>query len=91
MNIYSDIIYLPRSQGSSGEGNPTLTDVTWSGNIQTSSFEMIYTYQNSSGGDTIAKGIYKYDPSARKYAWKTYPQKYFNAMYKSKGLVDTFG
>jgi len=52
---------------------------------------MIYTYQNSSGGQTIAKGIYKYDPSEKRYAWKTYPQKFFNGMYQSKGLVDSFG
>ena len=73
MNIYSDIIYLPRTQASISEGNPSITGVTWSGNIQTSNFEMIYTYQNSSGGQTIAKGIYKYDPQLKRYAWKTYP------------------
>ena len=73
MNIYSDIIHLPRTQASMSEGNPSITGVTWSGNIQTSNFEMIYTYQNSSGDQTIAKGIYKYDPQLKRYAWKTYP------------------
>ncbi len=33
MNIYSDMIHMPRSKDSASDGNPSITDVTWSGNI----------------------------------------------------------
>lgn len=52
---------------------------------------MIYSYQNSSGSQVVAKGVYKYDAYLRKFDWKTYPQVYFNNMYLSKGMVDSFG
>lgn len=74
-----------------GEGTPTIIDLSWSGNIRTSPFEIIYSYQNSSGSQTIAKGVYKYDAYLKRFDWKTYPQAYFNRMYLSKGMLDSFG
>jgi hypothetical protein len=80
LGFFADFIMIPRSFNSRNEGSPTFEFLSFTGNIRTSTFTMIYEYQNVTGPSYLAKGKYSFDPR-KGFKWDPHPLRVNDMFY----------
>jgi len=80
LGFFADFIIIPRSFNSRNEGSPTFEFLSFTGNIRTSTFTMIFEYQNVTGPSYLAKGKYSFDPR-KGFKWDPHPLRVNDMFY----------
>lgn len=92
-NITERELFLDRNLSTQNEGSPSWESVSFSGNILTSSFELLFAYQNSTGGINVANGVYHYTGmlgTTHDYSWTPVAQSSLNGVYQGLNYSDSF-